>query len=314
MSSSHHTFLLKEKAEELGFTYCKVSKADFLHKEALQLEKWLAKDYHGEMSYMENHFDKRLDPRLLVDGAKSVISLAFNYYSTEQQEDKKAPKISMYAFGRDYHKVVKQKLKLLFNFLQEEIGDINGRYFVDSAPVMEKSWAEKSGIGWIGKHSNLISKSQGSYFFLAELIVDIPFIYDAPIKDYCGTCTKCIDACPTDAITEPYVVDGSKCISYFTIELKNAIPKNVNGKFENWMFGCDICQLVCPWNKFSVPHKESSFFPKKELLSLKKQDWKNLKEEEFEEIFEGSAVKRAGFKGLKRNIEFVKKSDQILPE
>jgi epoxyqueuosine reductase len=220
----------------------------------------------------------------------------------------------MYAFGRDYHKVVKQKLKLLFNFLQEEIGDINGRYFVDSAPILEKTWAEKSGIGWIGKHTNLISKEQGSYFFLAELIVDIPFIYDAPIKDYCGTCTKCIDACPTDAITEPYVVDGSKCISYFTIELKNSIPKNVNGKFENWMFGCDICQLVCPWNKFSVPHNEPDFLPKKELLSLKKQDWENLKEEEFEEIFEGSAVKRAGFKGLKRNIKFVKKSDQTLPE
>ena len=198
--------------------------------------------------------------------------------------------------------------------MQEEIGGINGRYFVDSAPVMEKSWAEKSGIGWIGKHTNLISKDQGSYFFLAELIVDIPFIYDEPIKDYCGTCTKCIDACPTDAITEPYVVDGSKCISYFTIELKNAIPKNVNGKFENWMFGCDICQLVCPWNKFSVPHNESSFLPKKELLSLKKQDWENLSQEKFDEIFEGSAVKRAGFKGLKRNIKFVKKYDQTLPE
>ena len=226
MQSSQHTFLLKQKAKALGFTFCTILLAEFLHNEALKLEQWLAKDYHGEMSYMENYFDKRLDPRMLVDGAKSVISLAYNYYNPQRQKDKNAPKISSYAFGRDYHKVVKQKLKLLFNFLQEEIGDINGRYFVDSAPVMEKSWAEKSGIGWIGKHSNLISKSQGSYFFLAELIIDIPFIYDAPIKDYCGTCTKCIDACPTDAITEPYVVDGSKCISYFTIEMKNDIPKN----------------------------------------------------------------------------------------
>jgi len=314
MSSVHHTFLLKEKAKELGFTYCRISKAEFLYKEALQLEKWLAKDYHGEMSYMENHFDKRLDPRLLVDDAKSVISLAFNYYSTEKQEDKDAPKISMYALGRDYHKVVKQKLKLLFNFLQEEIGDINGRFFVDSAPVMEKSWAERSGIGWIGKHSNLISKSQGSYFFLAEIIVDIPLNYDLPIKDYCGTCTECIDACPTDAINEPYVVDGSKCISYFTIELKNSIPKDNIGKFENWIFGCDICQIVCPWNKFSVSHNEPDFIPKKELLALTKEDWEDLSKDKFDEIFEGSAVKRTGYKGLKRNIKFIKKSDRIPPE
>ena len=290
MLTTNHTFLLKEKAKELGFTYCKVSRADFLHKEALQLERWLAKDYHGEMSYMENHFDNRLDRRLLVDGAISVISLAYNYYNPQRQKDKNAPKISSYAYGKDYHKVVKKKLKILFQFLQNEIGDINGRYFVDSAPVLEKTWAEKSGMGWIGKHSNLISKEQGSYFFLAELIVDIPLIY------------------------EPYVVDGSKCISYFTIELKNSIPQNMQGKFENWMFGCDICQMVCPWNKFSISHNEPSFLPKKELLSLKKEDWENLREEEFEEIFEGSAVKRAGFKGLKRNIEFVKKSDRTLPE
>ena len=314
MQSSQHTFLLKQKAKALGFTFCTISKAEFLHNEALKLEQWLAKDYHGEMSYMENYFDKRLDPRMLVDGAKSVISLAYNYYNPQRQKDKNAPKISSYAYGKDYHKVVKKKLKILLQFLQNEIGDINGRYFVDSAPVLEKTWAEKSGMGWIGKHSNLISKEQGSYFFLAELIVDIPLIYDVPIKDYCGSCTKCIDACPTDAITEPYVVDGSKCISYFTIELKNSIPKNVNGKFENWMFGCDICQIVCPWNKFSISHNEPSFLPKKELLSLKKEDWENLREEEFDEIFEGSAVKRAGFKGLKRNIEFLKKSDRILPE
>ena len=314
MSSSHHTFLLKQKAKALGFTFCTISKAEFLHNEALKLEQWLAKDYHGEMSYMENYFDKRLDPRMLVDGAKSVISLAYNYYNPQRQKDKNAPKISSYAYGKDYHKVVKKKLKILLQFLQNEIGDINGRYFVDSAPILEKTWAEKSGMGWIGKHSNLISKEQGSYFFLAELIVDIPLIYDVPIKDYCGSCTKCIDACPTDAITEPYVVDGSKCISYFTIEMKNAIPKNVNGKFENWMFGCDICQIVCPWNKFSISHNEPSFLPKKELLSLKKEDWENLREEEFDEIFEGSAVKRAGFKGLKRNIEFVKKSDQTPPK
>tara|TARA_B100001142_G_scaffold292849_1_gene311979 strand:- start:4405 stop:5343 length:939 start_codon:yes stop_codon:yes gene_type:complete len=305
MSVKDHTFLLKQKASELGFTNCRISKAEPLNKEALQLERWLAKDYNGEMDYMKNNFDKRIDPRLLVDGAKSVISFTYNYYNINKQEDKGAPKISMYAYGRDYHKVVKKKLKLLFTFLKINIGDLNGRYFVDSAPVMEKSWAEKSGIGWIGKNSNLISKEQGSFFFLAELIIDIPLKYDSPIKDYCGTCTKCIDSCPTEAITEPYVVDGSKCISYFTIELKEKIPLEMKGKFDNWMFGCDICQLVCPWNKYSTTHNEPEFLPKRDLLKIKKDEWEDLEEETFNDIFEGSAVKRTGYKGLKRNISFL---------
>jgi epoxyqueuosine reductase len=305
MSVIDHTFLLKKKASELGFTNCRISKAEPLNKEAFQLERWLAKDYNGEMDYMKNNFDKRIDPRLLVDGAKSVISFTYNYYNINKQEDKEAPKISMYAYGRDYHKVVKKKLKVLFTFLKINIGDLNGRYFVDSAPVMEKSWAEKSGIGWIGKNSNLISKEQGSFFFLAELIIDIPLKYDSPIKDYCGTCTKCIDSCPTEAITEPYVVDGSKCISYFTIELKEKIPLEMKGKFDNWMFGCDICQLVCPWNKYSTTHNEPEFLPKRDLLKIKKDEWEDLEEETFNDIFEGSAVKRTGYKGLKRNISFL---------
>jgi len=305
MSVIDHTFLLKQKASELGFTNCRISKAEALNKEALQLERWLAKDYNGEMDYMNNNFDKRIDPRLLVNGAKSVISFTYNYYNPNKQEDKRAPKISMYAYGRDYHKVVKKKLKLLFAFLKINIGDINGRYFVDSAPVMERSWAEKSGIGWVGKNSNLISKEHGSFFFLAELIIDIPLKYDSPIKDYCGTCTKCIDSCPTEAITEPYVVDGSKCISYFTIELKENIPLEMKGKFDNWMFGCDICQLVCPWNKYSTTHIEPEFLPKRNLLKMKKDKWEDLEEETFNDIFEGSAVKRTGYKGLKRNISFL---------
>ena len=282
MLYEYNTAILKTKAKELGFTFCRIAKADFLHKEALQLEKWLAKDYNGEMTYMEKHFDKRLDPRILVEDAKSVISLAYNYYTPSKQADKYAPKISIYAHGKDYHKVVKKKLKILFNYLKEEVGNINGRYFVDSAPVMEKSWAEKSGLGWIGKNANLITKSQGSYFFLAELIVDIPLIYDAPTKDYCGSCTKCIDACPTEAIVEPYVVDGSKCISYFTIELKDAIPDSMEDKLDNWMFGCDVCQTVCPWNRFSIQHNEEKFFAKKELLSLKKEDWEKLEVEKLQ--------------------------------
>ncbi len=314
MSIEKNTLTLKLKAKELGFSFCTISKADFLHNEALNLEKWLAKDYHGEMEYMENYFDKRLDPRLLVAGAKSVVSLAYNYFTPDSQKDKNTPKISKYAYGKDYHKVVKEKLNELFHFLQNEIGDVNGRSFVDSAPVMEKAWAEKSGMGWIGKNTNLISKQQGSFFFLAELILDIPFAYDSPIKDYCGNCTKCIDACPTDAITEPYVIDGSKCISYYTIELKNEIPKLMQGKFKNWMFGCDICQTVCPWNRFSITHNEEKFLPKKELLSFKKEDWINMREEEFDKIFEESAVRRTSYKGLKRNIEFLMQFDQKLPE
>lgn len=301
--------MIKQKAYELGFMFCGISKADFLKEEAPKLENWLNKDMHGKMQYMENHFDKRLDPRLLVDNAKSVISLALNYFPNKTQEDKEAPKLSKYAYGTDYHFVIKDKLTHLLDFLKENIGDINGRAFVDSAPVMDKAWAKKSGLGWIGKNSNLISKQAGSFFFLAELIVDIELEYDGPIKDYCGTCTACIDECPTDAIVEPYIVDGSKCISYLTIELKNEIiPNEFKGKMENWMFGCDICQDVCPWNRFSTPHHEPQFNPQQKLLELSKTDWEDLNEEVFEELFKKSAVKRTKYKGLKRNINFLSKA------
>ena len=257
---------------------------------------------------MENHFDLRTDPTKLVPGAKSVVTFIYNYYSPIKQKDKQAPKISMYAYGADYHKVIKKKLKELQYFITEKFGDINIRGFVDSAPVMDKAWAEKSGLGWIGKHSNLINKEKGSYFFIAELILDLELDTDLPIKDYCGTCTKCIDACPTDAIIKPYVVDGSKCISYLTIELKDEIiPDEFNGKMDNWMFGCDACQEVCPWNRFSSTHKEPLFEPSLDLINLTKKEWQELDEEIFENLFKSSAVKRTKFKGLKRNINFLHK-------
>lgn len=303
-----YSSLIKRKAFELGFMFCGISKVDFLKEEAPRLEKWLKEKMHGKMQYMENHFDKRLDPRLLVDNAKSVISLALNYFPKETQRDKDAPKISKYAYGKDYHFVIKSKLKELLQCIQQEIGEVNGRAFVDSAPVLDKAWAKKSGLGWIGKNTNLISKQTGSYFFLAELIIDLPLEYDGPIKDYCGTCTACIDECPTEAIVEPYVVDGSKCISYLTIELKDEIlPREFKGKMDNWMFGCDVCQDVCPWNRFSKPHSEPLFDPHPDLMFLTKNDWKDLTEEVFQEIFRKSAVKRAKYKGLKRNINFIKK-------
>lgn len=306
----HHTAkltqLIKEQAKSLGFAFCGISKATFLEEEAPRLEKWLKQNMHGEMHYMANHFDKRLDPRLLVDDAKSVISILYNYYTDKKQADAEAPKISKYAYGEDYHVVVKDKLYQLFEFIKEQAGEINGRVFVDSAPVMDKVWAKKSGLGWIGKNSNLINKQQGSFFFIGEIILDIELQEDSPIKDYCGTCTRCIDACPTDAIVEPYVVDGSKCISYFTIELKNEIPNNVKGKFDNWVFGCDICQDVCPWNSFSKPHNEPRFEPALSLLEMTKKDFENLTEESFNKVFKKSAVKRTKFNGLKRNIQFLK--------
>lgn len=302
----HHTTLIKQKARELGFFFCGVSKAEFLETEAVRLDAWLKRSYHGKMGYMENHFDKRLDPRLLVDGAKSVVSLLLNYYTEEQQTDPEAPKLSKYAYGQDYHTVIKDKLKELFVFIREEIGEVGGRVFVDSAPVMDKAWAQKSGLGWIGKNTNLIHPKHGSFFFIAELILDLDLEPDGPIKDYCGTCTKCIDACPTDAIVQPYVVDGSKCISYLTIELKAAIlPTEFAGKTDNWMFGCDICQDVCPWNRFSKPHSEPRFEPHADLLGLSKSDWQDLTEEIFRELFRNSAVKRTKFEGLKRNIGFL---------
>lgn len=301
-----HTRLIKDKAKELGFFFTGISKADFLEEEASRLESWLKNGYHGKMSYMENHFDKRLDPRLLVDNAKSVVSLLLNYYPHQPSQPEKAPKISKYAYGEDYHHVIKAKLKELFEFIHEEIGEVGGRIFVDSAPVMDKAWAKQSGLGWIGKNVNLIHPKHGSFFFIAELILDLELTPDGPMKDYCGTCTRCIDACPTDAIVQPYMVDGSKCISYLTIELKDEIiPSEFKNKMENWMFGCDICQDVCPWNRFSKPTKEVAFNPHESLLKLNKKDWQDLTEEIFQEIFKKSAVKRTKFKGLTRNIHFL---------
>jgi epoxyqueuosine reductase len=302
-----HTRLIKTKAQELGFMYCGISKAGFLEEEAPRLEKWLNNNMHGKMGYMENYFDKRLDPTLLVDGAKSVISLLLNYYPEQTRTTEEGPKVSKYAYGNDYHYVIKEKLKSLLQYMNEEIGEVAGRGFVDSAPVLDKAWAKKSGLGWIGKNSNLINKQVGSFFFIAELIVDIPLLEDGPVKDYCGTCTKCIDACPTDAIVEPYVVDGSKCISYYTIELKDAIPEEAKGKLGDWMFGCDICQDVCPWNRFSKPNVEPLFKPLPQLLSFSLKDWEEITEEAFNKTFKDSPLKRAKFKGIKRNLEFLKK-------
>lgn len=302
---THHTNLIKSEAKRLGFLSCGISKAEFLEEEAPRLESWLSKNRNGEMSYMENHFDKRLDPTLLVPGSKSVVSLLLNYFPEETQRDD-SYKISKYAYGEDYHFVIKDKLKQLLIFIQEEIGEVHGRAFTDSAPVLDKAWASKSGLGWIGKHSNLITKSNGSFYFIAELIIDLELDYDLATTDHCGNCTACIDACPTQAIVDPYVVDGSKCISYFTIELKNEIPSEMKGKFENWMFGCDICQDVCPWNRFSAPHKEPLFNPNSKLLSISKKDWEEISEDVFQEIFKKSAVKRTKYSGLQRNIDFLK--------
>lgn len=308
MNKQTLTYSIKQEALRLGFMDCGIAKAERLDEEAFLLETWLNQKLHGKMAYMENYFDKRIDPRLLVDGAKSVISLSYNYYTEEKQTDATTPKVAMYALGEDYHDVVKDKLQQLFQFIQEATGQVNGRCFVDSAPVLEKAWAKRSGIGWIGKNTNILTKRKGSYFFLAEIILDLDLEYDSPVKDYCGNCTKCVDACPTDAIYEPYKVDGSKCISYFTIELKDeVIPDMVKGKFENWMFGCDICQQVCPINAHSQVHNEPRFAASAELISLKKEDWLELTEETFKKIFAHSPVKRTKFKGLTRNIAFLQK-------
>ena len=297
---------IKEEALALGFLSCGISKAGFLEDEAPRLEHWLNTNQHGEMHYMENHFDKRLDPTLLVPGAKSVVSLTLNYYNSEKQTDPNAPKISQYAYGKDYHFVIKDKLKELLSRINNQIGAVDGRVFVDSAPVMDKAWAAKSGLGWIGKNSNLLSKQVGSFFFIAELILDLELESDLPVTDHCGSCTACIDACPTDAITSPYQVDGSKCISYFTIELKDALPTEFKGKMDDWMFGCDVCQDVCPWNKFSKPHEEPLFNPHPELLQMTSSDWTELTAETFQKVFKDSAVKRTKLEGLTRNIEFLK--------
>ena len=302
---SKYTQLIKSEAKRLGFLSCGISKAEFLEVEAPRLEKWLNNNMHGQMSYMQNHFDKRLDPTLLVDDAKSVISLLLNYYPEQKQSDQ-SYKLSKYAYGKDYHEVIKSKLKELTHYIQTEIGAVSGRAFVDSAPVLDKAWAAKSGLGWIGKHSNLLTQKVGSFYFIAELIIDLDLEYDAIVSDHCGTCTACIDACPTQAITEPYVVDGSKCISYFTIELKDQLPNTMKGQFDDWMFGCDLCQDVCPWNKFSKPHSEPLFNPHPELLDMTKKDWDEITEDVFQKVFQKSAVKRTKFSGLQRNIDFLK--------
>ncbi len=304
-SKTRNTQLIKAEARRLGFLSCGISKAEFLEEEAPRLEKWLNKNMQGEMSYMENYFDKRLDPTKLVPDSKSVVSLIFNYFPSETQNSE-SYKLSKYAYGTDYHFVIKDKLKQLLAFISEEIGDVHGRAFVDSAPVLDKAWAAKSGLGWIGKHSNLLTKQLGSFYFIAELILDLELEYDTPVTDHCGACTACIDACPTQAIVEPYVVDGSKCISYFTIELKEAIPTQFKGQFDDWMFGCDICQDVCPWNRFSKAHNEPLFDPNPQLLSMTKKDWEEITEEVFQNLFKNSPVKRTKFTGLQRNINFLK--------
>jgi epoxyqueuosine reductase len=305
-NKSKYTALIKAEAKRLGFMSCGISKAEFLEEEAPRLENWLNKNMYGEMRYMENHFDKRLDPTLLVEGSKSVVSLLLNYYPSQKQTEN-SYKLSKYAYGTDYHFVIKDKLKLLLAYIKEEIGDVTGRAFVDSAPVLDKAWAAKSGLGWVGKHSNLLTQQVGSYYFIAELIIDLELDYDTPVTSHCGTCTACIDACPTEAIVEPYVVDGSKCISYFTIELKDNISTEFKDKFNDWMFGCDICQDVCPWNRFSKSHNEPLFNPHPELLSMTKKDWEEITEDTFRKVFKKSAVKRTKYSGLKRNIEFLKK-------
>jgi epoxyqueuosine reductase len=299
-SPAQISHVIKSKAQQFGFAFCGISEAGFLEEEAPRLEDWLNSNQHGEMAYMANHFDKRLDPRKLVDGCQTVVSLVYNYFPSEEIAVKDF-KISKYAYGEDYHRVIKDKMQDLWDALKMDLGEFSGRMFVDSAPILEKVWAKKSGLGWIGKNANLIIPKQGSFYFLAELLIDLKASPDGPIKDFCGTCTRCIDACPTDAIT-PYVVDGSKCISYFTIELKDQMPASLQSDFQNWIFGCDICQDVCPWNRFSKPHNEPRF-----AENLADVDWEGLSEEVFQTLFHYSAIKRTKLKGIRRNLDYVKK-------
>jgi epoxyqueuosine reductase len=305
-----HTEWIKAKALEMGFSYCGISKAGFLEEEAPLLEKWLSMNMHGKMGYMENHFDKRLDPTRLIPGAKSVITFVYNYFPQKDIFKGKNYKISKYAYGTDYHFVIKEKLSSFLQFIEQKIGPVEGRAFVDSAPILERAWAKRSGAGWIGKHSLAMNRQIGSFFFLAELILDLELEYDLPIRDYCGTCTKCIDACPTEAIVAPGVVDSNRCISYLTIELKENIPADFKGKFQNWIFGCDICQDVCPWNRFAKPNNEQKFEPPHELADMKSVDWEEITNEIFNGLFKKSAVKRAKYGGLKRNILFEKESNE----
>lgn len=306
MPNAHErSIMVKAKAHELGFLACGVAQATFLEAEAPRLEQWLRAGRNGEMGYMAQNFDMRLDPRKLVPGARTVISLAYNYFSENKQEDPAAPKLSTYAYGRDYHKVVKKRLKPLMEFIVQNFGDVAMRAFVDSAPVLETAWAQRAGIGWVGKHTNVIRQGAGSFFFLCEIILDLELEADRPATDHCGTCRRCIDACPTEAITA-YGVDGSRCISYLTIELKEAIPEEFSGKMQDWTFGCDICQQVCPWNRFSQAHEEVLFAPSAELMALSADDWHGMTEVVFDRLFEGSPVKRTKFGGLMRNLKFIK--------
>lgn len=299
----NYSDFIKNKSIELGFISCGISKSAFLENEIGRFESWLKNNYHGQMSYMERNFDKRMDTRKLVDGSKSVISLLFNYYPSKEINNNSF-KISKYAYGNDYHFIIKDKLKTLLSSMRNEIGEIDGRVFVDSAPIMEKAWAKKSGLGWIGKNTNLISKKTGSFFFIAEIIVDLELEYDNEVTDHCGSCTACLDACPTDALYEPYKIDASKCISYFTIELKEQFPNDLKKDFNDWIFGCDICQDVCPWNKFSIPNKEPLLNPKNEINQYSKKDWLELTDEVFKVVFKETPLERTKFKGLKRNIQY----------
>lgn len=298
----------------MGFDYCGIARAELLSEDARRLEQWLHKGLHGSMQYMENYFDLRIDPQKLVPGARSVITLLKNYYPTQQQQPH-APKIAKYAYGKDYHEVIREQLKQFLQQLNDSIGEIHGRGFVDSAPVLERAWAVKSGLGWVGKNGNLINKQSGSFYFIATLIVDIPLEYDNPLaKDFCGTCRKCIDACPTNAIQENKVVNGSKCISYFTIELKDLlIPDEMKGRFQNWMFGCDVCQDVCPWNRFAQPHSEPAFTPIPQVLNLATKDWENLSEEAFKTLFRHSPLKRTKWHGIQRNLSFIQTTPDVDP-
>ena len=298
--------IIKTEAKRLGFLSCGISKAEFLEEEAPRLENWLHNNMHGNMYYMENHFDKRLDPTMLFEGSKSVISLTYNYYPKKVLKSDSTFKISKYAHGKDYHLVLKKKLKQLLNIMKDKFGSFEGRVFVDSAPILERAWAKKSGLGWIGKNTNLINKQSGSFFFLAEIIVDLELNYDNTTTDHCGSCTACIDACPTNAIYEPYKLDASKCISYYTIELKESFSSNLSSDFKDWIFGCDICQDVCPWNRFSKANDEVLFETIPEISNFNKADWIDLTEETFKKVFKESPIKRSKFKGLKRNINYVR--------
>ncbi len=311
MPVQQHSELIRQEAHRLGFEFVGFARAEQLEEEARQLEKWLEQGAHGRMAYMENYFDLRIDPTKLVPGAKTVICLTFNYFNPDKQEDPEAPKIASYAYGEDYHHVVKDKLKALLAFMQAEIGDIDGRCFVDSAPVMEREWARRAGLGWNGRNTLTIHPKRGSFFFLAEIICDLPLVYDNPMRDHCGTCRRCIDACPTEAISpEGYFLDASKCISYLTIELRDNIPGEFKEQMDGWMFGCDVCQDVCPWNRFSERHTEPALEPHSDLLSLSRRDWQELTEDTFSRIFKKSAVKRVKFEGLKRNLRFIDRSEK----